>query len=494
MKKKLLLALTVISCGFAHAQYTTPNTNVTWSLEDLAAAAPQTLSLENGVYVLSEDLIIAPTDKIQIDNAVTLHIAAGVEIQIEGTFRIDSDDEVTITAVDNTTPYKGFRFQNNSVGYLRNAVITYGGGIRVLTSDFEMDHCTVSHHNVGSSTGSALAFSMGTPVVKNSTISFNEMPAFSSGANQVVSATFLNNHIEGNTQGNSNRPQINMGPGGEDTIRIVGNTIIGDPALPMVGGISVSALLGGENRFIIDENTITNNRYGITIAGATSSGYIRKNVIEDNNTQNNPAQGGSGISLSANGTAAVMNVIVSENEIRRNLWGITVINQARINLGSDESESFNIGKNIFSENGNNNKVYALYNNSAHPIEALHNCWIEGEELTDDSVEDVIFHQADDETLGLVNYTPFGCDNGSTAAVNELEAAKINFYPNPNSGQFTLYSSEEAQLEIYNTIGQKVHEQVVHAGENAMNVALPSGIFFAVIKGQLLQSGQKIMIQ
>src|SRR5690606_13766760 len=108
-------------------------------------------------------------------------------------------------------------------------------------------------------------------------------PALSSGANTSVSAWIEGNHIEGNNTTNNNRPQINMGPSGEqDTIRIINNTVIGNRDLTMVGGISASSLVGVTNKILIKENVVKDNRYGITSMG-TSTGIIADNIIEDNN-------------------------------------------------------------------------------------------------------------------------------------------------------------------------------------------------------------------
>ncbi len=135
--------------------------------------------------------------------------------------------------------------------------------------------------------------------VNNSRFTFNDYPALGSGANQLVSAIITNNYIEGNNISNGNRPQLNMGPSGADTLRIVGNTIKGNRALTRTGGISSSSLLGITNRARIENNIITDNRYGINFQGATSSGIIKGNIIENNNTENNPNLGGSGIWVSA---------------------------------------------------------------------------------------------------------------------------------------------------------------------------------------------------
>ena len=330
----------------------------------------------------------------------------------------------------------------------------------------------MSHHLGGSTTSAALTFSTGRPIVDGSRFTDNFIPAFGSGANQEVAATFTNNYLENNNTSNTNRPQINMGPSGNDTIRITGNTIKGNRELTMVGGISASSLLGNPNKVIIDNNIITDNRYGITVIGRTSSGYIRGNVIEDNNTQNSPALGGSGISLNATG-AAIMNIIASQNQIRRNLWGITVIGTANINLGSNDEATFNEGGNVFADNANGGQTYALYNNTALPISAANNCWIEGASPTAEEVENVISHQVDDAALGLVNFTPF---NTCELATSHFETARISIYPNPNSGLLSIDSKENGQAKIFNLSGQLVLAFDLQTGTNRLIFDLPTGIY------------------
>jgi parallel beta-helix repeat protein len=492
MKQKLFFMLAVfLSMTAAKAQYTTPNTGVTWSLDDLVANSSGALTLSAGIYTLSQNLTIAANDAIVINTDATLKINADIGILVNGDFTSDAG-AITITATNTATPYNAITFETGSSGYFRNTTISYGKGIRVATPDFEMQSCVMSYHMNGSTTSSAINFSTGgNALINNSRFLFNYYPAFSSGANQSVAPTLTNNYLEGNNQSNGNRPQINMGPSGADTLRIVGNTIKGDRTKIRTGGIGASNLLGGgQLKVIIDNNIVTDNRYGITVVGAASSGYIRGNIIEDNNSQNIPAEGGSGISLSASG-ASTMNIIASRNQIRRNLWGITVIGTARINLGDTNEATFNEGGNIFSENGNTGAAYALYNNTAFPIMAKNNCWIEGQTPTEAQVEAVISHQVDDNTLGLVTFTPFGCDALSNP---DFTVVKPIIYPNPSKGNIAIDTPENGTLKIFSINGMFISSFDLNAGTNTIKLDLPAGIYVTKTETKDKNFSNKLVIQ
>ncbi|HEX8268834.1 MAG TPA: T9SS type A sorting domain-containing protein [Flavobacterium sp.] len=473
MIKKLLLGIMAIFASMhVSAQYATPNTGIEWDLNDIMANAPTgVLTFSNGIYTLSQNLTISAGDQLSINEDTTLHVDPNVQITVAGTLIADAEETI-ITATNPAAPYDSMRFEAGSTVYLENVTINYGKGIRVSTGNFEMHNSSMSFHAGGTITSAALTFSTGNPIVNNSSFISNVVPAFSSGANQEVAATFTANYLENNNTSNTNRPQINMGPSGNDTIRIINNIIKGNPANTLVGGIAVSSLLGNTNRVIIDVNVIYDNRYGITVAGGNSGGYIRGNIIEDNDTQNLPNSGGSGISLSA--ATAGMNIIASGNEIRRNLWGITLINQANIDLGSDNPADNSPGGNIFANNGNGGNTYALFNNTPLAVSAINNCWIEGAESTAADVENVINHQNDDPALGAVDYLPF-INCGALATANHTVAKPVVF-PNPNSGQFTVELLEEGVAEFLNLNGQLLHKQNLNVGANDLDLNFPMGLY------------------
>lgn len=493
MRKFTLLGGLLTFCGAAFSQYTTPDTGVTWGLQDLVTEAPATVTFENGEYVIANDLTVSLTDQLLIEEDAVVKIAADVEINVLGGFRVDAPDNILFTAVDNTQIFGGFRFQEGSIVYFKNATITYSGGLRVHTETFEMYNSEVSYQQASNVSSSAITFLRGNPIVKDSRFINNARDVFSSGANTTVSAAFIGNYLEGNGIDNQNRPQINMGPGGPDSTKVIGNTIIGNRNNTKVGGISVSSLQGLNNLFIIEDNIVQDNRYGISIYGGPSIGRISGNIIENNDSENSPMVGGSGITINATGDNTD-HIQIYGNEIRNNLWGITVIGQARVNLGSTDENYPNPGGNIFSNNGNGGETYALYNNTAFPIEAMNNCWIEGaEELTEADVEGVITHETDNSSLGLVNYAEFGC--GSSLSTDKgLTAFEFEMYPNPSTGTFTLQTEKEASFEIVNHLGQVVQKGNLSAGANKVSTTLQSGVYYVVVNSGKAVANQKIVIR
>lgn len=488
MKAKFLSLILLPLSSLILAQYATPNTGVHWTLNDIATNSPETITVSGNEYTLHENLLVEVNDSLSLDENLTLKIAPGVEVEVKGYFKSDAD-EITITAVDTENPYEGFWFYDTSEIFFRNTLVEYGGGLKVVTPKFEMYDCEVSNNVTGSSTGSAISFSNGSPVVMNSTFKFNENPALSSGANTSVAAQIEGNYFEGNNTTNNNRPQINMGPSGEeDSIRIINNTVIGNRDLTMVGGIAAASLVGIVNKIVIKGNTVRDNRYGITSLG-TSSGYITDNIIEDNNTEGAPLNGGSGINLFSTNM-----IYVTNNQIRRNLWGITLQGTAQINLGSDNEEDFNPGGNVFSENENGGQTYALFNNTNPPndVKALHNCWIEGQESTAEDVEVVISHVVDDPSLGEVFFDPFDC--GVVLAVNDLNKNDFTIYPNPAKNSFFIESNKKGNVTIYDLNGKKILSKKDLKGKNQIQFNLPKGIYLVEFQSENSKSVQKLIIE
>jgi hypothetical protein len=195
--------------------------------------------------------------------------------------------------------------------------------------------------------------------------------------------------------------------------------------------------------------------------------------------------GGSGISIY--GMNENNKAILRNNIITGSLWGITVINAADVDLGTEDDW----GNNEIHDNGNGGVVYDLYNNTANDIMAVGNDW---GTTNEQEVEDHIFHQYDNPDLGLVTFIPFvGYD-----AVNESNDTAFDVYPNPVSdGIFTLSleKSLPSEVVIYNVKGQIVKSQQIDNKVNTINVEdLESGVYFVEIKNVEGKYLNKIIIQ
>lgn len=488
MKKIILSSFLFLMTVAAIAQdYTTPNTGVVWTLADIAAASPATITISGNEYTLLGNLTVSENDTVLIDSDLTLFIDDAKLITVFGTFTVNSTS-VSITALDVSKPYEGFRFEEFSDINIQNATITYGGGLRVLTESFTINNCTLSNNVSGATTSAVLQLSRGMVQITNNTIAFNENPAIGSAANSNVSGVISNNIIEGNNTANGNRPQINMGPTFEnETLQIIQNSILGDAANTKAGGIAIANFVNGTVNVLIDGNIIQNNRYGITILGNVDSALISNNIIEDNNIEGDPMLGGSGINLNASnlGTA----VEITANEIRRNLWGVTLQGSASANLGDDAN---NPGQNIFAENENGGQVYALYNNTANTISAKHNCWIENQQSTEQQVEDVIFHIVDDPVLGEVVFDPFEC---GVLSIADTAFENFSFYPNPVKNQINFNNIFSfSTVEIYGVQGNLIVSETISEGQNSLPINLSSGLYFVNFNNDAQTVTKKMIVE
>ncbi|KFC22988.1 T9SS type A sorting domain-containing protein [Chryseobacterium sp. FH1] len=481
MKKFTLLLM--LGCAFAKAQFTTPGNGTTYTLTSLSATAPDVLKNMGTSYMMMNDITISATDKLIIDENTTLSVYSDKALYVFGEYHTTASNFL-INAVDSGFPFKGIQFEIGSVAEMKNTRVDFGGGVRVLTTNFLMDNCIIYKNKAGVSTGGAVSFFRGEPgsiTVKNSQFLENAKPAISSSGNATanVSALISNNYFYGNNTDDGNAPQINMGPSGSDSLKIINNTIIGNRALTKVGGIGSSALAGGINKFLIKDNIIKDNRFGITTYAGTSSGIIDGNVIENNNTEPVPDNGGSGIAI-----YGAKDVIIKNNEIRGNLWGVTVLSNGTVDLGTSE----NPGNNIFKNNQNRGNTVAFFNNTTNLANAVGNCWREDELSTDAMVEAVIGSQ----TPNTITYKPYNC--ALQLAVSETGKLNSRVFPNPSKNHFFFETESGGNIVIQDLSGKVVHSAIVNKGKNEINTNLQSGVYIITQQSEGKKSNTKLIIK
>lgn len=459
------------------AQYTTPGTSLDLTLDDLVELSSGTVVADGDEYHITANLTISASDNLFAEGLLTVKLDPEVLITVFGGLFLSVDEGSVFTVSQEGNNYLGFRFEDGSVASLQNTIFEYGSGIRVFDSEFLMNNCVVRYQAIANSTGGALGLSTGKPVFTNTQFTDNVRSAINSAANAQVAPVIENCYFFNNVTDNSNRPQINLGPSGAaDTTMIRGNTLIGNPESVMVGGIGFTSLLGTQSHGVIENNLIANNRYGITATGNNIYTLIAYNNIIDNNTQNEPMLGGSGINLYS--TGANMSTITG-NYISGNLWGITMQENAMANIGDTAVANYNLGANIFNENGNEGEVYALYNNTPNPVSAMNNCWMIEVLTTPELAESVIFHFNDDPALGLVQYLPQ--NTCITVGLEEnVSDAKANAYPNPFVNELTIEHTEPFEgIQVFNALGQMVQNQGF-SPKNRLSIPTrdwPTGVYF-----------------
>jgi len=394
----------ILSSSLAFANYLTPNTGVKWNLSDLAANAGSNFTAETGYYNLNVTIIISTNDTLYITTNETVRFFTSTYLAVNGTIIIDPPTEVLFTAQDFTARYLGLWLDlANPNSVIRKLTVEYANSLRLTDSSPLIDQCVFRYNSSLSTFGNAAISLFRSKAIITNSLFFNNMRAAISGGANISNAPYIENcTFVGNNTLNGNVPQINLGATGLDTARILNNQIL--RASTNSGGIGFLPI--GDARVVISGNTIRNNRYGITLNGLSNiNSLIINNVIDSNNTQNNPNLGGSGIAFSGGATGAGQNSIVSGNIFRFNLWGITIQGASQPNIGNlTNAEVLDDGGNWFINNTNaTTPGIDLYNNSPYNIWAQNNYWSSDDPVV---VEGKIFHQPDNATLGLVNYSSF----------------------------------------------------------------------------------------
>ncbi|AXI99508.1 Por secretion system C-terminal sorting domain-containing protein [Cyclonatronum proteinivorum] len=402
----LLLAFSFNLPFSAKAQYTSPNDNLTLTLSDLVELSGGVVTEDGDGFLINAELTIAETDRLEILTPARVRVTEGVRIVVQGGFRAEpAFDTVTFTASDTSstaTNFRGFRFEDATEAVFRNTIVKYGGGIQLLGTPAEFEDC-VMRNNGFSGVSNAITYSGSSPVINRCDFIDNVRSAIGSGATVSGAPQITNSRFLRNVTDNSNRPQINLGPGvAGDTLRIENNIIEGfnDNS----GGIGLSNLFpAGVTVASIRNNVIINNRFGITQIGNNISTVIEDNIITDNNIQNNPMLGGSGLNFLA--TEPTNTSRVRRNIISGNLWGVT------LQVGSTEATQApqpdfgtaeDPGGNIFFDNGNSGETHALFNNTMMDLTAIGNYWGDNSAAF---AESVIAHQPDNPDFGLVTFEP-----------------------------------------------------------------------------------------
>ena len=429
----LIIGLTITS----NAQWVSPGNGTTYTFTDLVEVTDGVVTSGENGFIVNADLTISTGDVLEINNQ-SLRVDLGtVLLTINGSMvcTVTGNNRAKFYGLNETNHFS-MRFENATGCNLKKMYFSDGAGIKVIESDVTFDDVKFVYFTRDYSTA-VIDIMNCDPVIKDCYFMLNDGPAISSPANGQSSPQILNCRFDTNVNG-INAPQINLGPGGNDTIRIVGNEIYTIMAQWYVGGVSVADLMGvGSTKVLLKDNIISENRYGYNQQGATISSVIEGNQFLNNNHEDNPMNGGSGISIY--GSTVNNKAFLRNNIITGNLWGITAIYLHDIDLGTEDDWGYN----EIHDNGNGGAVYDLYNNSACDIMAVGNDW---GTIKPEHIEDHIVHQVDDPSLGLVTYIPFV---GGDTAIEEITVADEDI--------------DLTKAVIYTLTGQRVNHESLKPG-------------------------------
>lgn len=394
MKKIFIVVVTFFIVNQCFAQWVSPGDGQSYTLESLCSAAPSAVMASSpGHYVISQNLTLSAGDLLTLESsAMFVFVNDGVTLTFSGSLQTAARSQILVFQGNSTqNNYFELRFEESSLNSLKHIHFCYCQGIKLINSDITIDSCEFDHFS-----NHVISYMNCHPVIRDSYFHDNQSCAIQSAVNADGCPRILNNVFYNNVLANTNNPQINIGPGTTDTIFIIGNRIEG-VASTMSGGIGISNLSNpGVTHVLLKDNVITNNRYGYTQNGYRISAEVYDNQLIDNNLEVNPNNGGSGISIYGYDTTCAAKL--RRNLITGNLWGVTAIYYHHVDMGTAED----YGYNVLYNNGNGGVDYELYNNANSDMDAVGNYW--GCD-NDAAAEEVIFHQADNSSYGLVNYLP-----------------------------------------------------------------------------------------
>ena len=421
------LLMAAVAVGAMADDFVTDGTGNVYTFNALSQIEGTGVTVQDdGSYLVSADFTIAEGDVLRLENNDVIKMADGVRITLDGDADFAPADTAVVTRDAEDSKPKGFWMMGeNGNANLKNVTFEYVGVVfGGLNSSLHADNCTFTLHNGKSSSSGALSFnaSCGGNIVENCYFIENTLNAIGNGASNPVGIIIRDCLFWHNTTDNRNKPQINLTCAGDYDVYITGNQVIGGQ-FTMSGGIGVSNMMGmgHTGKVYIEDNYITENRYGITTIGSMDA-IIKNNVMIDNCYETNPNNGGSCVSIYDSSSSS--NIYMEGNWMEGGLWGITVPTGApNINLGKvedPEAEDYNPGSNTFVNNGNSGVLYDLFNNGTATIWAQGNTW--NVEVQDEaSIEEVIYHQVDDPSKGLVIFMPAHQEGPSS--VEEIEAAQ-----------------------------------------------------------------------
>ena len=452
--RKLLPLLFLLIFSAAKANFYSPGTGVKWTLDDLVNNSAGAVTNVAGEYIVNDVIFIVKNETLSITTDAGVKYNANMYLDVNGVLLITPPNGVLFTASNSTQGFLGVRIDSSTNNVIDKLTFEYAVSFRMSDSKATISNSIFQYNNIGTTTtfgNGAISLFRSHPVITNTIFRQNRRAAIQGGSNIANAPQIYNCLFEANDVLNQNVPQINLGGSGSDTTKIIGNQIIGGTAI-LCGGIGFLPLT--TLNVVIKGNLIKKNRYGISLQGGSLiNSLVSYNIIDSNNIQNNPGQGGSGIAYAGGTKTSRQNSIATGNLIRGNLWGITIQDTCKPNIGNiTNSDTTDDGKNAFIGNTNATTPFIdLYNNTIDQIYAQNNYWGTADPV---EIENKIFHITDNSALGEVIYSnyllPITLQSFTAQAKDRDAVLNWQTKTEQNSDRFMVERSTDARN--FTTIG------------------------------------------
>ena len=453
MKRNLLLtALALTMSATSWAQFTTKGNGTTWTMAALAETQGSGVSRSDSVFTMDSTVVVAKGDHFALEGGITVQMAKSVRLEIVGSASMAPTKRTLFTRKGTEVPGQVYLQCDNNITLMKNLDFEYVGVKYYGPRGLAVDDCTFRYHEAKTSGANSSAAALSVAgngavfTVNNCIFEMNKLSAIGGAGNATNPITVENCQFIYNDQQNRNYPQLNLTAASSIIVR--NNIVLGDRQKKMGGGIMVADLLGvakkDDPHTLIEANDVKDNRYGISVYSGQTA-IVRGNRIVNNDSQGQPVNGGSGINITDAGGSQMTKIM--GNYIEGNLWGVTIIGGKDINLGKGDdpdADDYNPGLNIFVNNGNEGQAYDLYNNSQNIVYAQNNIWASAPTQDAAGIESVIFHQADDASLGQVIFTPWATQQ--TVGIDQLTLESQTDSENTQTKIFTLRGTQVSQLQ------------------------------------------------
>lgn len=427
MKKTVLMVLVALltsAKSFAE-DYKTAGDGTTWTLTKLAETAGSGVTSADGAFTLSNKVVIAKGDKFELEGGVTVKLAQDVNLEIEGTAKLDVpvSQRVLITRTeDGVVPGVLYYKSDDEATTIKNIDFEYAGLRNFGSMGFVVDSCTFRNH-LYSSNNSSNALSLGSSEaafeVRNCIFERCERSAIGGAANYTNPLVLENCHFLYNGTHNRNYPQVNLTAA--TNVEIRGCVVIGDREKMRVGGIVVSNLMGAakDAHLLVENCYVQDCSYGISVY-SDQTAVVRNNVLLNNDCIANANAGGSGLNVTD--ASGQQHTKFTGNVVIGSFWGASivcttttgsVVNFGRVDV-PETDENYNPGGNVFFNNGNGGVNYDLYNNGPNTVYAQNCFWLTAGSFNTEDIDKLITDKSDNENYGEVIYKTAGMIPNPTA--------------------------------------------------------------------------------